>query len=75
MLVNKAYPDKFRKYVGERVGERGVKVVYGDYVDEFPAPGVGGVVHTRKGLVIKADLAVSTPFRYCRTQIQITLHR
>lgn len=60
MLVNKTYPDKFRKYVGKRVAERGVSVIYGDYVDEFPAPGVGGEVHTRNGLVIKADLAVRT---------------
>lgn len=73
MLVNKTYPDKFRKYVGKRIAERGVTMIYGDYVDEFPAPGIGEV-HTRKGLVIKADLAVSTQSFSSRPKILIISH-
>ena len=57
MLLNQTYPDRFRKDVEARIRARGVNVVLGDYVDNFPA-GSAGVIRTRNGIDIKVDLAV-----------------
>jgi apoptosis-inducing factor 2 len=61
MLLNKAYPDRFRKDVEARIRTRGVNVVLGDHIDELYAEGAGEV-RTRKGVTIKTDLAVSRFF-------------
>ena len=61
MLLNKTYPDSFRKDVGARIHARGVNLVLGDYIDELPAAGVDNV-RTRNGVAIKTDLTVSIFF-------------
>jgi hypothetical protein len=56
-LLNDTYPDKFRRAAEKSVTSRGVKLVLDDYVDqEFP---VNGLVTTRRGTTLSADLVVS----------------
>jgi apoptosis-inducing factor 2 len=61
-LLNKTYPDKFRTRAGANVTERGVDIVYNDYIDEFSSDfaTADGSVTTRHGKKIKADLVVPT---------------
>lgn len=54
--LNKVYPDHFRRRVQQEIEARGVNFIFDDRLDES-AP-VDGVVHTRKGKVIPADLVV-----------------
>ena len=62
--MNGTYPDKFRKRIASLVRERGIEVVLGDYIDDFPDTGVVGVA-TRSGLEIAdADLVVRSSFSY-----------
>jgi len=58
-VLNKAYPDKFRRALEKSLRERGVEFVFNDYVDVIPETPVSQVT-TRKGKVIKADLVVTT---------------
>ncbi|ETW83688.1 hypothetical protein HETIRDRAFT_449349 [Heterobasidion irregulare TC 32-1] len=55
--LNKVYPDHFRRRVQQEIEARGVNFRFDDRLDEL-AP-VDGVVHTRKGKVIPADLVLS----------------
>jgi glycine/D-amino acid oxidase-like deaminating enzyme len=57
LLLNKAYPDKFRKALTASVRARGTKLVLNDFVDTLPAQGES-VVTTRRGTTLKADLVV-----------------
>lgn len=59
-LMNKTYPLKFRKALGRSVQDRGVKIMFNEYVDEFPTNGAQGEVTTRSGKKIEADLIVAT---------------
>lgn len=59
MLFNDTYPASFRKYVAKTFIARGVKIVYGDYIDDFPTEKAAGVT-TRNGKKLNADLVVST---------------
>jgi apoptosis-inducing factor 2 len=59
MLLNKAYPDKFRLALDRGLKVRGVEIIYNDFIDEIPAEGVVGVT-TRNGNKLDADLVVST---------------
>ncbi|GBE85351.1 FAD/NAD(P)-binding domain-containing protein [Sparassis crispa] len=60
MLLNSTYPDKFRKNIERRVRQRGVNIIFNEFVDEFPAPGAVGV-RTRSGKeFLTADLVVPT---------------
>jgi NADH dehydrogenase FAD-containing subunit len=55
-LLNKTYPNKFRVAVERGLVERGVEIIFGDYIDEIPEPGAN--VITRKGKTIEADLVI-----------------
>lgn len=55
-LLNKTYPDKFRKRTEKDITARGIEVVYNDYIDDFSQT---GTVTTRNGKKINADLVVS----------------
>ncbi|KII93158.1 hypothetical protein PLICRDRAFT_101083 [Plicaturopsis crispa FD-325 SS-3] len=57
MLLSKAFPERLRTAMGHNVAKRGIEIVYGDYIDEIPAPGAG-TVKTRKGKTIESDLVV-----------------
>jgi apoptosis-inducing factor 2 len=61
-LLNKTYPDKFRTRAGTNVTDRGVDIVYNDYIDEFSSDFAApeGYVTTRHGKQIKTDLVVPT---------------
>lgn len=59
MLLNKAYPDKFRLALDRGLKARGVEIIYNDFIDDIPAEGVVGVA-TRNGNKLDADLVVST---------------
>lgn len=58
-LLNDAYPEKLRVKANAGLSTRGVELIFNDYIDEVPAPGAG-VVRTRKGREIPADLVVTT---------------
>ena len=61
LLLNPAYPDKFRRNIERRVRNRGINLVLGDYVDTIPEAGVVGLT-TRQGQnITDADLAVRVP--------------
>jgi len=57
LLMNDAYPEKWRKDVVRRVRARGIELVLGDYVDDMDTS--SGFITTRKGHKITADLVVS----------------
>lgn len=59
MLINDTYPASFRKSMASGLTARGVKIVYGDYIDDFPTDKSAGVT-TRKGKKLNADLVVRT---------------
>lgn len=59
MLFNDTYPASFRKYVAKTFIARGVKIVYGDYIDDFPTEKAAGVT-TRNGKKLNADLVLAT---------------
>ncbi|KAF7303242.1 UBIQUITIN-CONJUGAT-2 domain-containing protein [Mycena kentingensis (nom. inval.)] len=65
-LLNSTYGASFRKAIYSGLHGRGVNVVLGDYVDEFPVD--GAPVRTRNGSVIEADLVVSTKGPRPRTE-------
>ncbi|KAA1473407.1 FAD/NAD-P-binding domain-containing protein [Dentipellis sp. KUC8613] len=56
--LNKVYAPRFRRAVDVRIRARGVELVFGEYLDET-AP-KDGVVTTRSGRKIPADLVVSS---------------
>jgi len=58
-LLNAAYPDKFRKYMGKQVRDRNIDLVLGEYVESFPAAGPGELVF-RSGKKLTSDLVVPT---------------
>ena len=60
-LLTSVYPDKFRDDIERKVRARGIKLVFSDYIDEFPEPGAQGLT-TRKGTRFEtADLVVRSP--------------
>ncbi|KAJ7897039.1 FAD/NAD(P)-binding domain-containing protein [Mycena olivaceomarginata] len=59
ILLNSAYPARYRNGLQKSIRARGVNIVLDDFVDEIPAPGPASI-KTRKGVVIEADLVVST---------------
>lgn len=60
-LLNDTYPAKFRTRVASSLTTRGIKIVYGDYVDDFPTEKVSSIT-TRNGAKLNADLVVSTHY-------------
>ncbi|PFH49805.1 hypothetical protein AMATHDRAFT_146753 [Amanita thiersii Skay4041] len=56
-LLNKSYPDKFRKRAEQRVRAHDVHLVLDDFVDTFEP--TNGIIKTRKGVELRADLVVS----------------
>jgi NADH dehydrogenase FAD-containing subunit len=58
LLLNKAYPDKFRLALANGLKARDVEIIYNDFIDNVPAEGVVGVT-TRNGKTLDADLVVS----------------
>lgn len=59
LLLNNTYPDKFRKNIEKRVRDRGIDVVLGDHIDQFPEVGTVVDVETRSGKVLKeVDLVI-----------------
>ncbi|KAH8814682.1 hypothetical protein DL96DRAFT_420617 [Flagelloscypha sp. PMI_526] len=56
--LNKAYPDKFRRAVKNRLEQGKVNAIYNDYIDDLPE-GPVKVVRTRNGQELKADLVLS----------------
>ncbi|KIK00638.1 hypothetical protein K443DRAFT_679005 [Laccaria amethystina LaAM-08-1] len=57
ILLNGAYPEKWRKTLTKRVQKGGVQLVLDDQIDDV-VPGQDGTVKTRKGKKITADLVV-----------------
>lgn len=53
LLLNGAYPDKFRKNIERRVRERGIDVITSDYVDSIPEHDTARDLTTRNGKVVK----------------------
>ena len=58
MLLNSAYPNKYRKRVEKDVTSRSVNIVYNDYVDDFESTSP----KTRSGRQLDGDLVVSVLF-------------
>lgn len=58
LLLNKTYPAKFRKMLGQDLKARGIDIVYNDFVDEIPLEPAASVT-TRNGEKMQADLIVS----------------
>lgn len=61
LLLNDAYPNYFRKDVANAVRSRGVDIVLDDHVDDLE-PSESGVIQTRSGKRIIADLVVRECF-------------
>jgi apoptosis-inducing factor 2 len=63
LLLNTAYPDKYRKRVEKDVTSRGVNIVFNDFVDDFkstPASTRSG--HELDGdLIVRSFWTISTP--------------
>jgi NADH dehydrogenase FAD-containing subunit len=57
-LLNGTYPEKFRDGIARQLRDRGVEIIFGDYIDSFPTE--GKPVTTRLGRKIDADLVVPT---------------
>lgn len=57
LLLNEQFPDKFRKIVNQKLEARGIELILGDYVAEFPGNGGGEVVFC-SGRKLQADLVV-----------------
>ncbi|EDR06302.1 uncharacterized protein LACBIDRAFT_294694 [Laccaria bicolor S238N-H82] len=57
ILLNDAYPEKWRKALTKRVQKGGVQLVLEDHIDDI-VPSQDGTVKTRKGKKITADLVV-----------------
>jgi hypothetical protein len=62
-LLNGAYPDKVRKALERSLRKRGIKLIFNEYIDKIPGPGLSHV-RTRSGKSITADLVVSFGFNY-----------
>jgi NADH dehydrogenase FAD-containing subunit len=63
MILNSTYKPKFRQIVQKGLTDRGINVIYGDYIDNLNADGTpaSAEVTTRNGKVLKdADLVVAT---------------
>ncbi|KAH9973763.1 FAD/NAD-P-binding domain-containing protein [Lactifluus volemus] len=56
LLLNTAYPDKYRKRVEKDVTSRGVNIVFNDFVDDFKSTPAS----TRSGHELDGDLIVAT---------------
>lgn len=63
-LLNDAYPKYFRKDVAKGLRNRGVEIVLNDWVDELE-PSESGVIKTRNGKRIIADLVVRKAIALC----------
>jgi hypothetical protein len=61
LLLNPAYPEKYRKRVQKQWEARGIKFALGDFVDSFPESGTGEIVF-RSGKKMTTDLVVSSLF-------------
>jgi len=55
MLLNAAYPNKYRKRIEKDITSRGVDIVFNDYVDEFES----ATPKTRSGRQVEGDFVVS----------------
>ncbi|TFY61225.1 hypothetical protein EVJ58_g4643 [Rhodofomes roseus] len=57
-LLTSVYPDKYRNDIEKKARARGINIVFNEYVDEIPQPGVQGLT-TRKGTRFDtADLVI-----------------
>lgn len=59
MLLNAAYPPKFRKYMESIVRSRNIDVVFNEIVDDFPSEGTVGLRTRAHREFTEADLVVS----------------
>ncbi|PPR02371.1 hypothetical protein CVT24_011712 [Panaeolus cyanescens] len=59
LLLNSSYPKKFRDDAGRRVTSIGVNLVLSDFLDSTDISS-NGIVKTRKGKEISADLVITT---------------
>jgi len=55
MLLNAAYPNKYRKRIEKDIRSRGVEIVFNDYVDDFDTTSP----KTRSGRQVEGDFVVS----------------
>ena len=55
MLLNAAYPNKYRKRIEKDIASRGVNIVFNDYVDDFESTSP----KTRSGRPLEGNLIVS----------------
>ncbi|KAF9647860.1 FAD/NAD(P)-binding domain-containing protein [Thelephora ganbajun] len=58
-LLNSTYPDRFRKFVQSQMRARGIDLILGEYVDQFPPSGSGELVF-RSGRKINAGVVAVT---------------
>ncbi|PPQ95122.1 hypothetical protein CVT25_011665 [Psilocybe cyanescens] len=58
MVLNKTYPDRFRRAVESRLIARKINIVYGEYIENTQIE--KGALKTKSGKYIKADLVLST---------------
>ncbi|KAH9477120.1 Apoptosis-inducing factor-like protein B [Psilocybe cubensis] len=58
MVLNKVYPDKFRRALESRLIARNIELIFGEYVEDTQIK--NGTIKTKSGKVIKADLVIST---------------
>jgi len=56
MLLNAAYPNKYRKRIEKDITSRGVEIVFNDYVDDFESTSP----KTRSGRQVEGDFVVAT---------------
>ncbi|KAI0064298.1 FAD/NAD(P)-binding domain-containing protein [Artomyces pyxidatus] len=56
LLLNKAYPNKYRKRIEKDIRSHGVNIVFNDYIDNFDKV----PVTTRSGRTVEGDLVIPT---------------
>lgn len=71
MLLNDAYPEKYRRRVERDARARGVDVVLEDRLDDM-TPSSEGTVKTQKGKVLPGDLVVRS-LSWCHQNFLRTL--
>jgi len=57
MLANGGYPERFRKRLFSHLERTGTKIILDDHLDDLQ-PNEEGIVVTRKGKKLNADLVV-----------------
>ncbi|THH28006.1 hypothetical protein EUX98_g6183 [Antrodiella citrinella] len=59
-LLNDTYPPKFRKFMTNKVLDKGINVILGDRVESFPEEGTVGLTTSNGKSIPDADLVIPT---------------